>query len=250
MNTHAVSLVRTEFEIDGLKQSGLLIEPKEIDRSKKYPLVIHVHGHGNTGAWSSLASPLRFRYFNDEAVFFFPHQMGYGSEGVPDFCGPKTQEYIHRQVLGLLENRPWIDASRVYLLGVSRGAIVASMMLCRYSETYTRGVLIAGAYDLQADYEWPSKDPGVRANMETEMPLTDEGFSDRSAIAHAENIRAPIMIIHGERDTTISVEQARKFDARLTELRKDHTLIILPEDGHHVGTPTVFREHIWPFLGM
>jgi len=109
-------------------------------------------------------------------------------------------------------------------------------------------ILEAGVYDFKKDYEWPRKNLEIKANVEKEMPVTEESFHERSSYFFAEQIASPILLMHGKNDETISVEQAELFSQRLTELKKDHQLVILENKGHLLGGPDVERNYIFPFI--
>ncbi len=244
-----VSLDRLTLKLeDDQVQKGLLVMDQI--SGKKKPLVVYIHGHDFRGSWSGLSSPLRFKVFSGEYHFLFPTQMGYENSGDPDFCGPQTVGRIQKLVKDLVTKyESSIDLENIYLVGVSRGAIVAAMLVCRFPDTYVKAALIAGAYDLEVDYRWEQKDPAIKKNMETEMrTLNSTAFAERSALYNAESIQTPLLIMHGTEDTTIDSQQAVKFGEQLTLLGKDHSLVLVNGADHGVGNPATFNAHIWPFF--
>lgn len=69
-------------------------------------------------------------------------------------------------------------------------------------------------------------------------------FGDKATITDADRALAspvthltrkdlpPILILHGDRDTTVDIDQSRDLDKRLTELKREHQFVVLPGAGH------------------
>jgi dipeptidyl aminopeptidase/acylaminoacyl peptidase len=53
-----------------------------------------------------------------------------------------------------------------------------------------------------------------------------------SPLKQAERIRAPVLLIHGDRDTSVEVGESRRLEARLRELGRDVELIVIEDAGH------------------
>jgi dipeptidyl aminopeptidase/acylaminoacyl peptidase len=50
--------------------------------------------------------------------------------------------------------------------------------------------------------------------------------------AHAADFKVPVLLVHGERDTVVTVEQSKAMDATLTLAHKPHQLLLLPGADH------------------
>lgn len=137
-------------------------------------------------------------------------QPGYGnSDGPADYCGPFTQDAV-LVALDFLRKQPFVRPDKVALYGLSRGAIVASMVATR-DQTLAAVVLAAGAYDFFTWYPTPMGG----ANIRREAGTSAEAFRARSAIYHVDKIKAPILLLHGAQDERIPVRQAEAFFEKL-----------------------------------
>jgi dipeptidyl aminopeptidase/acylaminoacyl peptidase len=170
-------------------------------------------------------------------------QPGFGaSEGPPDFCGPQTQDAI-RTALSFLRAQPGVDAGRVALHGLSRGAVVSAMVASQDASLLGL-ILVAGNYDLAATYHVAM--PGLRRAIEREAGVTEKDFSARSPLRHAHKIRSETLIIHGRRDDRAPFTQAERMATVLADSGVDVSLQAF-DCGH--GIP---REHsraaMRPFL--
>ena len=230
---------------DNNKKSSeaLLMLPEE---GKFDALVVLIHGFNKFGAWEQLFQAQRLVAKGYAALL--PSQFGFGkSTGPGDYCGARTVDAI-AAIIAHVASEQHIPHERIIVRGASRGAIISSMILVKYPSLIGGVILEAGAYDMKKDYEWKGKDPAIKANMEKEMTIDDESFHDRSAYFFVEQIAAPVLLMHGRKDETISVEQAEAFSRRLTEFDKKHQLVILEEKGHHIGGPDMDRIYILPFI--
>lgn len=159
-------------------------------------------------------------------------QPGYGkSKGPPDFCGPYTQDAVtsvmdHFRELGLIED------GKIGLYGVSRGAIVASMVAVRHPSDVKVLISQAGAYDLAKTY--PTGIKGLDRNIKKEAGISEEAFQARSAIVYADQMQASVLIVHGAKDDRFPVDQAERFAKALASGGAMVETLILPETGHRI----------------
>ncbi|TCS05143.1 prolyl oligopeptidase family serine peptidase [Rhizobium sp. BK418] len=157
-------------------------------------------------------------------------QPGFGgSDGPADFCGPDTQRAIVA-ALSFLREQPAVDPSRIVLYGNSRGA-VASAMVATQAPDLRAVILRSGVYDLKAAYETGSK--GLRWAIEQEAGLTSDAFLARSALYHAQRMRAETLLLHGRLDERAPVAQAERFSDALSEAGVPVTLHVF-ECGHDI----------------
>jgi dipeptidyl aminopeptidase/acylaminoacyl peptidase len=211
------------------------------------PTVLFIHGHqegprngGEIYVASGRLGIMARRGYVAAAL----SQPGYGnSDGPADFCGPVTQDAALR-ALEYLRGLPFVDADKIVLYGYSRGAIVAAMVATRDARL-AAAVLGAGAYDFFSWYPTPLR--GIDRNIEAEAGTSAAAFRDRSALYHADRIRAAVLLLHGERDERIPVQQAQAFGAQLAARGVAVRLKIFPNAMHSIPSEEQFRE-VYPFL--
>ena len=89
--------------------------------------------------------------------------------------------------LDFLRRETFVKPGKVALFGYSRGAIVAAMVATQDSALATV-VLGAGAYDF---FAWHPTIPGIARNIAEEAGTSPEAYLARSALYHAQTIKAP-----------------------------------------------------------
>jgi dipeptidyl aminopeptidase/acylaminoacyl peptidase len=183
-----------------------------------WPAVVYVHGHqhpARPGGGAIEQGRLLERLAGAGVLGISLSQPGYGgSDGPPDYCGPRTQKAIG-SVLRHLVARRRARPGRVAIIAGSRGAIAAAVSAADAPEL---GALVvsAGVYDLAAAYRdcpWP----GIRKNIEQEAGTSAEAFQARSALATAQLIRCQVLVMHGALDDRFRPEQAERFAEALAK---------------------------------
>lgn len=170
-------------------------------------------------------------------------QPGFGnSSGPPDFCGPFTQRAA-LVALDFLRRETFVKPGKVALFGYSRGAIVAAMVATQ-GPRLAAVVLAAGAYDF---FAWHPTFPGIARNIAEEAGTSSAAYLARSAIYHAEQIKAPVLLLHGGADERIPVGQAQAFAERLRAVGVVYRLRIFPTAPHGIPIDEQWRE-VEPFL--
>jgi dienelactone hydrolase len=142
-----------------------------------------------------------------------------------------------------LQKHPRVDPGRIALLGFSRGGVV-SLQIASLDPSIKAVV----AYYALADFEqWLDVDQysfpkslffrWIRGRFVKEMGASswEEArirFREISPIHLAARIEAPVLLIHGEQDHTIPVDEARRLYAALQSTGKESELLIIPGAGH------------------
>ena len=177
-------------------------------------------------------------------------QPGYGnSDGPKDFCGPSSQQAVLEAVRHF-RNMPSIDKDAIFLYGGSRGASIAAIVAAK--DNHLAGaVLKSGLYDFVSaykNYPWYSL---IKLNMIWELGWNnEEALRERSAIFYADQIKVPLLIIHGTNDDRAGIEYAQSFmqkvneaggSAKFVSLESEH---VIPMAKINPMMESFFKEHI------
>jgi acetyl esterase/lipase len=146
------------------------------------------------------------------------------------------------------------DPSRVCIMGASYGGYSALAGAALTTERYSCAVSVNGLSDPERLFnqaqsagrhqmiaEWWSRSMGDdKAHLRKVSP-----------IHHAQAISAPVLILHGEMDTVVPVEQSREMVARLKDTGKQVRYIEMKGDDHWLSaapTRTQMLKEIETFL--
>lgn len=145
--------------------------------------------------------------------------------------------------IGHLMKHPRVDPTRIGLLGYSRGAILS--LLIASQEPSIKGVVayyglgnIEQWLDL-AQYPFPKslifryiRDTFVDGIGASGWEAARPKFREISPIHRVNQIRSPILLIHGEKDRTAPLRQAQELCQAFYSIGRPCELFVVPAAGH------------------
>lgn len=222
-----VRICRYDFSLDGRNVEAISFQPAG---DGPFPGALLIPGYQRTAKnLVPLGTQLAAAGFAAVAV----SQPGFGgSEGPADYVGPRTIAALRAGYEKLRKER-WVDSSRMAIYGYSRGAIAASLLALELRDLKA-AVFGAGAYDFQRLYN-DAVLPGVRGNMKAETGMTPAAIRERSSILRMDQLKCPVLILHGEADQNVPVSQAILLRERLIALHKEFEIKIFAGREHSIG---------------
>jgi dipeptidyl aminopeptidase/acylaminoacyl peptidase len=205
-----------------------------------FPLVILLHGHSMSGRGAEQLLGTA-RVIAKEICFATVaiSLPGYGSTEVNNTSIENGTRQVVKDGVSVARQIPWIDQRHLMFYGVSRGATVAAAMINDVKDV-TGAVLYAGAYDIARLYrETPSF--WVRRLLN---PNGDSNPKLVSFLGDVSRWRAPTLILHGERDSVIPVNQSLLLRDQLKAAGTRHQLVLYPEHGHFLPRASVREQTV------
>lgn len=220
---------------DGTDIPAFLTLPKDGDGP--WPLVVYPHG----GPWAhdiwGFDNYVQFIASRGYAVFQpqFRGSTGYGQEHLSAGYGEwgnLIQDDITDGVNWLIEQKK-VDPNKVCIMGSSFGGYAAAMGAVKTPNLYRCVISINGVYDLPKHLRDLNK---LLFSDINKMINNQYGDAKNFSPYHlAEQVIAPMLIIGGEKDTVVPIEQSRKMLKRLKKYKKQVEYVELP-DGEHWRT--------------
>ncbi len=163
-------------------------------------------------------------------------ESGYGQWGLA------MQDDITAGVKYLIDQKI-ADPQRICIVGASYGGYAALWGLAKTPDLYKCGVSVAGVSDLQR-MEYDGSDithnavareiARQRKGDSKDMAVT---FDSVSPLKHADQIKAPLLIVHGALDRRVPIVHGKKMRDAMQDLHKDVQWIEFPHEGHGVNLP-------------
>jgi dipeptidyl aminopeptidase/acylaminoacyl peptidase len=230
---------------DGLMIPAYLTLPPASAGPGPYPTLIEPHG----GPWARDFLDWDIvgwvQYFASHGFAVLQPQFR-GSEGWGQKLwragdaewGQKMQDDLDDGVKWLVAQHV-ADAKRVAMFGYSYGGYAALAASIRPNGLYQCAISGAGAGDLDAIAEATFDN---RFQREFQHP-TIKGLD---ALAHAKEAQIPVLLYHGDHDTTVDPEQSRKFAAAAKAAGKAVKLVEIKDMGHEYTfmTPDMLKEQL------
>jgi len=232
-----------EFEgVDGARVSGFLVKPPDFSFEKRYPFLLLVHG-GPQGAWGqSWSYRWNAQVFAGAGyVVFMPNprgSTGYGqafTDAVSGDWGGVPYEDILAGVDHVIA-RTYIDKTRLVAAGGSYGGYMVNWMM-GHTDRFRAFVSHAGVYDLSSFFG---------ATEELWFPIWEfrgapwqnpEMYAKFSPSNFVDEFRTPTLVIHGQQDHRVPVEQGMQLFTALQMKSIPSKFLYFPDEGHWVLKP-------------
>lgn len=224
---------RISYWSDGLRVNGWLGYPT--DHTRPLPAIIYNRG----GAWNTGAltgSEIVPLVESGYVAIASQYRGNAGGEGTEQFGWDDVNDALN--LIPVLRSLPFVDGTRIGMMGGSRGGMVTYMALkaetMRGTHDIAAAVTVGGIADL---FMWADERPDIVQKVY--LPLIgahpDDAFAVyemRSATYWPELINTPLLILHGEADAEVSVNQSIKLYRALSAAGKPAQLITFPGDDH------------------
>ncbi len=234
---------------DGTGVHGFLVKPAGFDSSRKYPLMVRIHG----GPQQMFGYAYRTEYalFSGAgyAVFFCNPRgsTGYGqkfTDQIRGDWGGRVIEDIKKGVAYVLENNSWIDPERVGAWGGSFGGFVCNW-LQGHNQDGMFSVLVSHAGEVEQWCSYGSTDELWFPEWEFYgTPWDKPELADRFApVRYAANFSTPHLIIHGELDYRVPITGGETMFTALQREGVPSRMIRFPDEDHWILQP--HNQRFW-----
>jgi dipeptidyl aminopeptidase/acylaminoacyl peptidase len=216
------------------KIQGWIVKPPDFDPSKKYPLILYIHG----GPHTMYGVGLNFEFQNHAAegyvvLYTNPRgSSGYGQEFGNAINNNYPGEDYNDLMTGVDEvvKRGYIDERNLFVCGGSGGGVLTTWIVGHTNR-------FAAAVAMKPVINWYSF-VGTTDHADwyynfKKLPWEDpEEHLRRSPITYVGNVRTPTMLMTGELDLRTPMEQTEQF-YRALKLRKVDTVMVRIADEYH-----------------
>ncbi|MBK7375706.1 MAG: S9 family peptidase [Chitinophagaceae bacterium] len=221
-NLAKTEIVRVKSD-DGLYDLPMKVTwPVNMDKSKKYPVLISVYGGPNAGTvmdtwglggnqqWYAKEGLIQVSmdhrasgHFGKEGVNYMYHNLGYW----------EMKDYS-TLVKWLIANGS-ADASKICITGFSYGGYMSCYALTYASDVFTHGMAGGSVTDWTLyDSHYTERFMGTQAN-------NAEGYKNSSVLTHADKYKGVLQIVHGMIDDNVHMQNSIQFISKLQDLKKD-----------------------------
>ncbi len=220
----------------GASIEARLVHPPDFDASRRYPLVLEIHGGPNAfhgDGFSALHQVIAGAGFLVLAV----NPRGSSSYGA-EFTAQVFEDWGGEDYLDLLAavdvacRRPYVDQERLGLHGYSYGGYMSSWIV-GHSERFRAAVIGAPVTNLISMYG--QTDIAVSFGERQWGGLPQENFDhyvERSPLSYADRVTTPVLLLHGEDDIRVPISQSEEFYVALKRRGKTVEFARFPGCSH------------------
>lgn len=231
---------------EGAQVEGLLIRPPHFDASKKYPLLVLIHG-GPQSEWDDnwgyrwnpqvMAAPgYVVLMINPRGSFGYGHKF---TEEISRDWGGKVYDDLMKGIDAAIAKYPFIDGARMAVAGGSYGGYMADW-IATHSGRFKCVISHAGPWNETSMYgsteelwfmEWEFGGPPWTS------PELYKKWSPSEYASALGKYKTPTLVIAGELDFRVPYTQSLEFFTALQRQGVPSKLVIFPDEGHWILKP-------------
>jgi dipeptidyl aminopeptidase/acylaminoacyl peptidase len=236
----------------GASVHGFLTKPASFVATKRYPLIVLIHG-GPQGAWNDAWS-YRWNpqvFASAGYVVFMPNprgSTGYGQKFTDEISGDWAGKVYTDLMNGVAQvaSMPYIDKERIGAAGGSYGGYMVNWIEGHNDDPRVKFKALvshAGVYNLTSMYgateelwfpEWEFKG----------TPWSNpEMYARWSPHMHVKNFKTPLLVVHGELDYRVPVTEGLQLFTALQRQGVESKLLYYPDEGHWILKPQ--NSELW-----
>ncbi|MDA1226308.1 MAG: S9 family peptidase [Bacteroidetes bacterium] len=225
---------------DGEMIQGWIVKPPNFDDSKKYPLILEIHGGPHTNYGFHFSSEVQL-FASKGYVVLYTNPRGSTSYG-KEFANLIHHNYPSQDYDDLISGvdnlieRGYIDENNLFVTGGSGGGVLTSWIIGRTDRfaaaVVAKPVINWYSFVLYADnigyfYKYWFKD----------LPWVDpESYLKRSPISYVGNVKTPTMVLAGEKDYRTPMAESEQFYAGLKLNKVESMLVRIPNASHGIAS--------------
>lgn len=225
---------RITYRSDGLKVVGFVLEPPP-EAAAPHPTVLYARGGNREFGKVDAAQLMLLSDLADVGfrVVATQYRGVDGGDGADEFGGADVRDLV--ALAAVARALPGADPTRLFLYGGSRGAMEGLMAL-RAGLDVRAAAFRGGMYDLAAMTRARPEMVDVLTELAPDFVGDPEGaVLRRSARRWVEEVRTPLLLLHGREDWRVPVAIAEDFDRALADLGRAHRLVVFDGDEHRLA---------------
>jgi dipeptidyl aminopeptidase/acylaminoacyl peptidase len=234
-----------KFEVE-----AFLTKPVGLQPSSKYPLIVNIHGgpHGQQGPAFVFKNQVYAARGWASLMVNYRGSTGYGQAFADavfaDQNGNEAQDVLYG-VSAAIRRYPWIDRDRLGVEGTSYGGQLSTWLITQTNmfkaAIPTAAITNLISYNYTTYYnQYEAMTWGVYPHQGDLM----DTLLQRSSIRHVAKAHTPTMMVHGEHDNDVPIEEAEQFYIGLHDVGTEAVMVRYPREGHGVRE----SKHIVDFI--
>jgi len=236
---------------NGKRIHSVIFFPPQLDKSRKYPLIVNPHGGPNS--MSSDAFSVRWNYHLLTAPGYVLIATNYtGSTGFGEtFANDIERDVLRGPAQEILEaadeamrRYPFIDRTRQAAIGASYGGYLMNWFN-GHTNQFRALVIHAGASNNESQYG--VNDGGLGRELRMGAPVWETGkgqWIDQSPFRYAANWKTPSLITQGEIDFRVPLNESLTTFKILQRQKVPSRLVTFPDEGHWILKGENGRHHM------
>lgn len=239
--TSAYTKYAATYRGSGLKLTGVMVLP---EGKGPFPVIVLAHGYIDPRVYTTGRGFLREQDAlarSGYAAFHVDYRNHAGSDKDPNndinFRLGYSADVINAGLAVRSSKIPELDGSRIGVMGRSMGGTVALNAMIIEPDLFGAGVLYASVSSTTVDNfnTWQRRNAQLRDAIFARHGRPKDRpdvWAAASAINYVSRVAEPVLIFHGQRDSTCPIAWSRATHRALLKAGVDSTFVAYPGEGH------------------
>lgn len=242
--TISIGWTNEGFHVQGWLHLPKGFDPAQADASKKYPMIVLVHGGPAAATMSrwGVGGSLNAASFSAMGYFVLePNPRGSYGQG-EQFAAANRKDFGYGDLRDILKGvdtviaRYPVDGNRVGITGWSYGGFM-TMFAVTQTTRFRAAVSGAGLSNWQSYYGENSIDQWMIPYFGASVYDDPAVYAKSSAINYIRNVKTPTLVVVGDRDGECPAPQSFEFWHALRDEHVPTELVVYPNEGHGFVNP-------------
>lgn len=225
-----------ESSFDKKRIQGWIVTPPDFDPTKKYPMILEIHGGPFAMYGASFAYEIQAYAAAGYVVFYTNPRgsTGYGQE----FGNSIHHDYPNHDYQDLMSGvdaviaKGYIDTANLFVTGGSGGGVLTAWIVGK--TTRFKAAVVAKPVINWTSFVLHADNPAFFAKYWFgKMPWEDqENYWRRSPLSLVANVKTPTMLLTGEQDFRTPISETEQYYAALKLLEVETAMVRIPNASH------------------
>ena len=229
-----------ESSYDGKMIQGWIVKPPNFDNSKKYPLILEIHGGPHTNYGFHFSSEVQL-FASKGYVVLYTNPRGSTSYG-KEFANLIHHNYPSQDYDDLISGvdnlieRGYIDENNLFVTGGSGGGVLTSWIIGK-TDRFSAAVVAKPVINWYSFVLYADNIGYFYKYWFNDLPWNDpESYLKRSPISYVGNVKTPTMVLTGEKDYRTPMAESEQFYAGLKLNKVESMLVRIPNANHGIAS--------------
>ena len=229
-----------ESSFDGEMIQGWIVKPPNFDNSKKYPLILEIHGGPHTNYGFHFSSEVQL-FASKGYVVLYTNPRGSTSYG-KEFANLIHHNYPSQDYDDLISGvdnlieRGYIDENNLFVTGGSGGGVLTSWIIGK-TDRFSAAVVAKPVINWYSFVLYADNIGYFYKYWFEDLPWIDpESYLKRSPISYVGNVETPTMVLTGEKDYRTPMAESEQFYAGLKLNKVESMLVRIPNANHGIAS--------------
>ena len=229
-----------ESSYDGKMIQGWIVKPPNFDNSKKYPLILEIHGGPHTNYGFHFSSEVQL-FASKGYVVLYTNPRGSTSYG-KEFANLIHHNYPSQDYDDLISGvdnlieRGYIDENNLFVTGGSGGGVLTSWIIGK-TDRFSAAVVAKPVINWYSFVLYADNIGYFYKYWFNDLPWNDpDSYLKRSPISYVGNVKTPTMVLTGEKDYRTPMAESEQFYAGLKLNKVESMLVRIPNANHGIAS--------------